>query len=112
MFAYTEEGLKSHFSQSRLFATVSLLESNKKTVIEFFFQESDLVFLKNFIHLSPVAKRCNEEIKYARVAQLVEHDLAKVGVAGSNPVSRSKYMEGAFVLLFSMNKQDARVVEW
>ena len=26
----------------------------------------------------------------AKVAQLVEHDLAKVGVAGSNPVSRSK----------------------
>ena len=25
---------------------------------------------------------------YARVAQLVEHDLAKVGVAGSSPVSR------------------------
>ena len=25
----------------------------------------------------------------ARVAQLVEHDLAKVGVAGSSPVSRS-----------------------
>ncbi len=29
-------------------------------------------------------------VKSARVAQLVEHDLAKVGVAGSNPVSRSK----------------------
>ena len=29
-------------------------------------------------------------IEIARVAQLVEHDLAKVGVAGSNPVSRSK----------------------
>ena len=28
-------------------------------------------------------------ITYARVAQLVEHDLAKVGVAGSNPVVRS-----------------------
>ena len=27
---------------------------------------------------------------YARVAQLVEHDLAKVGVAGSSPVSRSQ----------------------
>ena len=27
---------------------------------------------------------------YAGIAQLVEHDLAKVGVAGSNPVSRSK----------------------
>ena len=26
---------------------------------------------------------------YAKVAQLVEHDLAKVGVAGSNPVFRS-----------------------
>ena len=26
----------------------------------------------------------------ARVAQLVEHDLAKVGVAGSSPVSRSE----------------------
>ncbi len=29
----------------------------------------------------------------ARVAQLVEHDLAKVGVAGSNPVSRSSMLE-------------------
>ncbi len=27
---------------------------------------------------------------YAKVAQLVEHDLAKVGVAGSNPVFRSE----------------------
>jgi hypothetical protein len=29
---------------------------------------------------------------YADVAQLVEHNLAKVGVAGSNPVVRSKRM--------------------
>ena len=28
---------------------------------------------------------------YARVAQLVEHDLAKVGAAGSSPVSRSLF---------------------
>ncbi len=34
--------------------------------------------------------------KTAKIAQLVEHDLAKVGVAGSSPVFRSK---------------DARVVE-
>ena len=27
--------------------------------------------------------------KYAGVAQLVEHDLAKVGVTGSNPATRS-----------------------
>ena len=31
-------------------------------------------------------------ITYARVAQLVEHDLAKVGVAGSSPVSRSHFL--------------------
>ena len=33
-----------------------------------------------------------EEKKQARVAQLVEYDLAKVGVAGSSPVSRSFYL--------------------
>ena len=32
---------------------------------------------------------------YARVAQLVEYDLAKVGVAGSSPVSRSDYLKGS-----------------
>ena len=31
-----------------------------------------------------------EKQTHARVAQLVEHDLAKVGVAGSSPVSRSQ----------------------
>ncbi len=30
----------------------------------------------------------------ARVAQLVEHDLAKVGAAGSSPVSRSFHFGG------------------
>ena len=30
----------------------------------------------------------NKKVVYARVAQLVEYDLAKVGVAGSSPVSR------------------------
>ena len=29
-------------------------------------------------------------VPFARIAQLVEHDLAKVGVAGSSPVSRSE----------------------
>ena len=28
--------------------------------------------------------------QHAKIAQLVEHDLAKVGVAGSSPVFRSK----------------------
>ncbi len=37
---------------------------------------------------------------FAGVAQLVEHDLAKVGVAGSSPVSRSKmpYENAAFFI--------------
>ncbi len=29
----------------------------------------------------------------AKIAQLVEHDLAKVGVAGSSPVFRSKFFK-------------------
>ena len=33
-----------------------------------------------------------ESLKIARIAQLVEHDLAKVGVASSNPVSRSSLL--------------------
>ncbi len=32
------------------------------------------------------------KINKARIAQLVEHDLAKVGVAGPSPVSRSFFM--------------------
>ena len=39
-----------------------------------------------------IKKRWNSK-KNARIAQLVEHDLAKVGVAGSNPVSRSEESE-------------------
>ena len=37
---------------------------------------------------------------YARVAQLVEHDLAKVGAAGSSPVSRSFYERKPLVQAF------------
>ncbi len=36
----------------------------------------------------------------ARIAQLVEHDLAKVGVAGSSPVSRSRKALQETVVLF------------
>jgi hypothetical protein len=40
----------------------------------------------------------------AGVAQLVEHDLAKVGVAGSSPVSRSKKpYENAAYFIFRLN---------
>ena len=55
---------------------------------------------------------CTRSLK-ARVAQLVEHDLAKVGVAGSNPVSRSLFsifpqnLFSSYIQLFLV----ARVVE-
>ena len=47
-----------------------------------------LHFLKTYAIISVFSemRKCN--IDYARVAQLVEYDLAKVGVAGSSPVSR------------------------
>ena len=35
----------------------------------------------------------NKNTTYATVAQLVEYDLAKVGVAGSNPVVRSMIVQ-------------------
>ena len=51
--------------------------------------------LKNCESSSPdsyreVEHKSSSSQQIARVAQLVEHNLAKVGVAGSNPVSRSK----------------------
>ena len=39
---------------------------------------------------NPSAPTGNLEYKNAKIAQLVEHDLAKVGVAGSSPVFRSE----------------------
>ena len=39
------------------------------------------------------ASRAEKRSKNAKIAQLVEHDLAKVGVAGSSPVFRSKNIE-------------------
>ena len=37
-----------------------------------------------------------DRLNNAKVAQLVEHDLAKVGVAGSNPVFRSIFFGRQF----------------
>ena len=39
-----------------------------------------------------------DSYKYARVAQLVERDLAKVEAAGSSPVSRSFYFPKRYLL--------------
>lgn len=50
--------------------------------------------------------------KYAEVAHLVEHDLAKVGVAGSSPVFRSKKAVGSISHSFFIHlPMNTRVVE-
>lgn len=46
-----------------------------------------IVIFKSALQFGPANYICSP---IARVAQLVEHDLAKVGVAGSSPVSRSR----------------------
>ena len=52
-----------------------------------------MVIKKKHVYLQP---------QNAKIAQLVEHDLAKVGVAGSSPVFRSKRRISAFFsLLFA-----------
>ncbi len=51
-------------------------------------------FAKVFLYLQ-------SQFLNAKVAQLVEHNLAKVGVAGSNPVFRSKLLPGE--KFFSIN---------
>ena len=45
-------------------------------------------------------RKANFVLTQARVAQLVEHNLAKVGVAGSNPVSRSTKPQKCGVFIF------------
>ena len=54
-----------------------------------------LIILKKYLQIGQVYDRImtvrEVHMIYARVAQLVEYDLAKVGVAGSSPVSRSFY---------------------
>ena len=56
----------------------------------FFVKKLLTKFLSHSI-ISKVSGTRQNTKEYARVAQLVEHDLAKVGAAGSSPVSRSFY---------------------
>mgnify|MGYP006870346214 CR=1 FL=1 len=57
----------------------------------FFVKKLLTKFLSHSIISNVSGTRQNTK-EYARVAQLVEHDLAKVGAAGSSPVSRSFYL--------------------
>ena len=56
----------------------------------FFVKKLLTKFLSHSIISNVSGTRQNTK-QYARVAQLVEHDLAKVGAAGSSPVSRFFY---------------------
>ena len=50
-------------------------------------------------------------LRHADVAQLVEHNLAKVGVAGSNPVVRSeKAPSGVALVPVTRSRPGGRVV--
>jgi hypothetical protein len=62
--------------------------------------------------MTVLIKRYQKEKQIAKVAQLVEHDLAKVGVAGSSPVFRStkKAKRNSFAF-FLYNKTNAQMVE-
>ena len=58
-----------------------------------------LVFQKKAVPLHSHSEECSLlRIKIAEIAQLVEHDLAKVGVAGSSPVFRSDILKQQKVL--------------
>ena len=48
-------------------------------------------------------RNCETRLPNAKIAQLVEHDLAKVGVAGSSPVFRSnKFTLASFVRMVEL----------
>ena len=47
----------------------------------------------------------------AKIAQLVEHDLAKVGVAGSSPVFRSSFFYFLLTRLLKLLKQSAKIAQ-
>ena len=64
--------------------------------IEYFFSGFVFSFLKDFITFADVFRIKGK--KSAEVAQLVEHQLPKLRVAGSSPVCRSKENSDSQVL--------------
>ena len=54
----------------------------------------------------------DRKIENARVAQLVEHDLAKVGVAGSSPVSRSREVRKTLILRAFLMPESVQKICW
>ena len=67
-----------------------MIVSEKRAEVKFFLKKK----FQNACQFKNSSYLCNANDKEtnanAKIAQLVEHDLAKVGVAGSSPVFRSK----------------------
>ena len=76
------------FSSDKLIILQLPVESRTKGFRRFFliFFAEKFAGIKNLFYL---CTRKSETTATAKIAQLVEHDLAKVGVAGSSPVFRS-----------------------
>ena len=76
-----------HFKDHAIFLIKFHIKVMQKFFL-FFVKKLLTKFLSHSIISNVSGTRQNTK-QYARVAQLVEHDLAKVGAAGSSPVSRS-----------------------
>ena len=76
-----------HFKYHAIFLIKFHIKVMQKFFL-FFIKKLLTKFLSHSIISNVSGTRQNTK-EYARVAQLVEHDLAKVGAAGSSPVSRS-----------------------
>jgi uncharacterized oligopeptide transporter (OPT) family protein len=63
-----------------------------------------LKILSICLNLTGIVGSLNASHANARIAQLVEHDLAKVGVAGSSPVSRSTVLHVVLAINFSFRR--------
>ena len=74
----------------------------------------NLVIQKNVVPLHPQSEECSllRGIT-AEIAQLVEHNLAKVGVAGPSPVFRSIFFETAssFILCIGIDVSNIIIME-
>ena len=74
-----------------------------------FFQKKGLYYSFLIVHLHPqyiISIAVLTNIVNAKIAQLVERDLAKVEVAGSNPVFRSKNINVLTMMLIIIKYND------
>ena len=82
----------------------------EKYIFSYFFPAKILQYKKKAVILHPLSREKASGLTHnAAIAQLVEHDLAKVGVASSSLVCRSRRKAGPRSCFFTLNA--ARVAE-